>query len=100
MRLLPPWAFALLLLTTIVNHILFSEALYLRAHKREPFLLNSIIIAILVGGATFPLAKFWGENAVVVGYFFLGGLVGLGAGTYVFVTKRREWHVGRSESIA
>ena len=100
MRLLPPWAFALLLLTTILNHILFSEALYLRAHKREPFLLNSIIIAILVGGATFPLAKFWGENAVVVGYFFLGGLVGLGAGTYVFVTKRREWHVGRSESIA
>lgn len=100
MRLLPPWAFALLLFTTIINHVVFSEALYLRAHKREPFLAISVTIAILVGGATFPLAKFWGANAVVVGYFVFGGLISLVAGTYVFVTKRREWHAAQSRSIA
>jgi hypothetical protein len=98
MRVLPPWAFALLLLTAIINHVVFSEALYLRAHKREPFLVVSVILAILVGGATFPLAKFWGANAVVVGYFVLGGIVSLCAGTYVFVTKRRDWHGARSET--
>lgn len=99
MRLLPPWAFALLLLTAIINHVVFSEALYLRAHKREPFLVVSVIVAILVGCSIFPLAKFWGANAVVVGYFILGGLGSLGMGTYVFVTKRRQWQcIQRSES--
>lgn len=96
-RLLHPWAFALLLLTTIINHVVFSEALYLRAHKREPFLWTSIVLAILVGCATFPLARYWGTNGVVVGYFILGGLLSLGLGTYVFVARRREWHEGYHE---
>jgi hypothetical protein len=100
LRLLPPWAFALLLLTTIINHVVFCEGLYLRSHKREPFLATSVILAILVGCVTFPLAKFWGANAVVVGYFIVGGLICLGLGTYVFVTKRREWHGAFSEMKA
>ncbi len=97
MRLLPPWSFALLLVTTIINHVVFSEALYLRAHKREPFLLTSVILSILVGCSIFPLARFWGANAVVVGYFMIGGLGGLGTGTYIFVTKRRQWHRALNE---
>jgi hypothetical protein len=96
-RMLPPWVFALLLLTTILNFITFSEALYLRAHKREPFLGISIIVAILAGSSTFVLGKFWGANAVVVGYLISSGILGLGMGTYVFVTKRREWHSAFNE---
>jgi hypothetical protein len=92
MRVLPPWAFALLLLTTIMSHIVFSEALYLRAHKREPFLMQAVLVAILLGTATFLLGKFWGANAVTVGYFFIGGIFGLASGTYIFITKKREWH--------
>jgi hypothetical protein len=95
MRVLTPWAFAFLLLTTIMMHIVLSEALYLRAHKREPFLLQSAAVAVLVGSATFLLGKFWGANAVVIGYFLFGGLFSLGSGTYIFVTKRRKWHGAR-----
>jgi hypothetical protein len=91
-RVLPPWVFALLLLTTIISHIVFSEALYLRAHKCEPFLWQSVSVAILVGCTTFLLGKSMGANAVTVSYFLLGGLLSLAWGTYIFRTKRREWH--------
>jgi len=92
LRVLPPWAVALLLLTTIMTHVVFSEALYLRAHKREPFLLLSVIGAILLATATLLLGRFWGANAVTVGYFMITAAFGLPWGTYVFLTKKREWH--------
>jgi hypothetical protein len=92
MRLLPPWAVALLLLTTIMNHVLFSEALYLRAHKREPLLLQTIVGAVLLATSTLLLGRFWGANAVTVGYFAITAVFGLPTGTYIFLTRRREWH--------
>jgi hypothetical protein len=92
MRVLPPWVFALLLLGIVINHIVTSEALYLRAHKREPFLPQAVISAILIGTLTFFLGKFYGANAVVVGLLVQGVIFGLPSGTYIFVTKRREWH--------
>lgn len=92
MRVLSPWAFGLLLLTTIMNHIVFCETIYLRAHKREPFLVQSIMVAILLGSSTIVLGKYWGANAVAAGNFVFGGLFGLASGTYIFITKRREWH--------
>jgi hypothetical protein len=92
MRVLPPWAFALLLLTTIMNHVVFSEALYLRAHKREPFLVLTVVVSIVLGCSTFLLGKFWGANSVTVGYFTIGALIGLPSATYTFIRKRREWH--------
>lgn len=91
-RVLPPWAFALLLLTTIMGHIVFSEAIYLRAHKQEPFLIQAVMVAVMLGCATVLLGKYIGVGAVTVGYFLIGGLFGIASGTYIFLTKRREWH--------
>lgn len=91
-RLLPPWAFGLLLLTTLMNHVVFSEALYLRVHKREPFLVQSVVIAIVLGLSTLLLGREGGANSVTVGYFVFGGVLSLALGTYIFVTKRREWY--------
>ena len=95
MRVLPPWAFALLLFTTLTSHITFCQALYLRSHKREPFLVITVIGAILVGSSNLVLGRLWGVNAVVIGNFVLALVYGLPAGTYVFITKRREWHDAR-----
>ena len=91
-RVLTPWAFGLLLLTTIMNHIVFGEALYLRAHKREPFMIQALMVAALLGATTFLLGKYLGVDAVIVGYFAIGGIFSLISGTYIFITKRREWH--------
>jgi uncharacterized membrane protein len=101
-RLLPPWALALLLLTTVMNHIFLSEALYLRAHKREPLLLQAVVVATVLGLSTCLLGQRWGANAVAVGYFLFGGVLSLVWGTCTFVGKRREWYgpLTTSESSA
>jgi uncharacterized MnhB-related membrane protein len=91
-RVLSPWTFALLLLTMVLNHFFFGEALYLRAHKREPLLVQSVVVAFVLGLCTVILGKLFGANAVAVGYFLLGGVVRLAWATYVFLTKRRDWH--------
>jgi len=92
MRVLPPWAFGLLLLTTVMNHVVFSEALYLRAHKREPLLVQAVAIAIILGISTLLLGRVGGATAVTVGYFMFGGVLSLALATHIFVTKRRVWH--------
>lgn len=92
LRVLPPPAFGMLMVTIIFNHVVFSEAIYLRAHKREPFLPVSITVGILTACSTVVLARSWGASGVTVGYFCTSGIVGLALATYVFITKRMEWH--------
>ena len=82
----------LLLLTAIMNHITFCQAIYLRAHKREPFLGMTIAGSILLTTSTLLLGRYVGAGAVAAGYFGLTAVFGLPLGTYIFVTKRREWH--------
>jgi len=92
MRVLPPWALALLLLTTLMNHVLSSEALYLRAHKKEPFLPQAVVVALVLAVTTPILAKIGGANGVTLGYFLFGGLLSLTWGTSIFIASRREWY--------
>ncbi len=91
-RVLPNWAFALILVTTLLNHVFFSEALYLRAHKREPLLVQAVVIAVLMAISTYISARFWGANGISVGYFLFGGLLAVAWGTRTFLEKRREWY--------
>ena len=81
---------------TIGNIIVFAEALYLRAHKQEKFMINSIAgavyitpIAYLLGVWQNPHGGAWGiAAAYAVGTLFIG----LGYGTYTFLRWRRVWH--------
>lgn len=98
MRMLPPWAFSLLLLTMVMNHVVTCEALYMRAHKREPLLVQAVVVAIFLSTCTLYLARVWGANGVTVGYFLFGGALSFAWGTYIFVSKRREWY-GCSTSL-
>jgi len=91
-RVLPLPVFGLLLATILCNHVVYSEALYLRAHKREPFLWLSVAGGVLTACSTVFLGKLWGATGVTIGYFCLTVTIGLGCGTYVFITKRRQWH--------
>ncbi len=91
-RVLPLPVLAVLLATALCNHVVFSEAIYLRAHKREPFLLLSAAVGVLTACSTLLLARFWGAPGVTLGYFCTSGVFGLAFGTYIFVTKRRQWH--------
>ena len=90
-RMLPVPVFALLMFTVFLNHIISSEAAYLRAHKKEPFLVLSILVAFLTGVSTWLTGSLWGSTGVTIGYFLCGGVFYLTGGTYIFVQRRRSW---------
>lgn len=91
-RLLSPLALALLLCATTTNLAVFAEALYLRAHKQEKFLLNSILTACLVSASTFLLTHRYGAMGMISGYLAVLLIVSLGLGTITFRKYRRIWH--------
>lgn len=80
------------MLTVFLNHLLYSEAIYLRAHKREPFLVLSVIVALMSNAATLAAAQRLGATGVTVGYFICDGIINLAGGTYIFMKSRRIWH--------
>jgi O-antigen/teichoic acid export membrane protein len=92
-RVLGPLPFGLLLLTMVVNQIVFSEALYLRAHKQEKFLMISILNALLMATSTYFLGKQFGAIGMISGYIVINTVVGLGLGTYTFLKYRNLWHL-------
>jgi O-antigen/teichoic acid export membrane protein len=91
-RLLDPLPLGILLLTIILNVSVFGEALYLRAHKQEKFLLNSVLAAVLMTASTFFLGRAYGAMGMVSGSLLIAVVVGLPLGTWTFVKYRREWH--------
>jgi hypothetical protein len=93
-RVLGPLPFGLLLATIVVNHIVFSEALYLRAHKQEKFLMVSVLNATFMAMSTYFLGKRFGAIGMVSGYLVVNTVIGLGLGTYTFFKYRRLWHLG------
>ena len=78
------------------NIVVFAEALYLRAHKQEKFMINSIAGAVYIAPVAWFLSRWhnphggaWGiAAAYAVGTLFIG----LGYGTYTFLRWRRIWH--------
>ncbi len=91
-RVLAPLPFGLLLLLVPMNVLVFAQATYLRAHKQEKFLLNSVLGAILTGSSTFFLGRSYGAIGVVIGSVLIGALIGVPLGTYTFIKYRRIWH--------
>jgi hypothetical protein len=73
-------------LQIIVN----SLAVYLRAHKKEPLVIPSLVSAVYIVIATILCARYLPAK-----YFFLGYLSsyfwGLPWVTYIFIRKKKEW---------
>ncbi|WP_146153497.1 polysaccharide biosynthesis protein [Adhaeribacter arboris] len=91
-RFLPIKLLAILGFINILNQITFCQAIYLRAHKKEPFLLNSVVGSILTGISTYVAGRYFGVETVVVMYFLLNLVVGLPWNSYTFLHKRKAWH--------
>lgn len=95
-RLLPPLPLALLFAGTVGNIVVFGEALYLRAHKQEKFMVNSILGAAYIVPLAVWLGRMHGTHGgawgIAVAYALGTGVIGLGYGSYTFFKWRRIWH--------
>jgi O-antigen/teichoic acid export membrane protein len=95
-RLLAPFPLAMLLLGTIANIVIIAEAIYLRAHKQEKFMINSLVgaayvipVVLFIARRQTPHGGAWGVTAA---YAFGSLFIGLGPATYTFLKWRRIWH--------
>jgi hypothetical protein len=91
--MLAPLPFGLLLLAVVCNQVVSAEAVYLRAHKQEKFLVNSLIAAVFMGLSTYFLGRSYAALGVTSGYLAAAVIIGLGTGTWTFLKYRRQWHV-------
>lgn len=91
-RFLPLWLCALLSVTILFNNIINSWATYLRCHKKEPFLIQAIIVGFLCAISIYISAKYFGVNAVVIGYTSIVVFVSMPISYYIFITKKKAYH--------
>ncbi len=92
LRILEPLPMALLLGATVATHVASCEAIYLRAHKQEPFLVMSLLWGGSILLTSVTLGREFGATGMMLGYFLINLIVGLGGGTWIFVQKRAQWH--------
>ena len=91
-RLVGPLPLGLMMGATVAGHVVGAEAVYLRAHKQEPFLIPSLVGGLGVGLSSFILGRAFGATGMMAGYLGVSLVLGSGLGTAIFVRKRREWH--------
>lgn len=84
--------FLLLLLTGASNHVVQCLALYLRAHKVEPFLVQSIVVATATAALVILVARPWGTIGITLAYFLTLGVGGLISAWTIFTRMRSQLH--------
>lgn len=87
-RMVSPQIFVLLLLTCVSAFVVQSMAIYLRSFKREPFLVQSIVIAALSVLLSLLTVRAFGTTGIALSYFLCTGIVGMIFGATIF----RSYH--------
>jgi hypothetical protein len=81
-----PTLFALILLGAAGSFVVQSMAIYLRSFKREPFLVQSMVVAWLTVSLALLTVKAWGTAGVAASYLLCTGFVGLILATITFLS--------------
>jgi hypothetical protein len=80
-----------MIIPTILNHIVGSWATYLRCHKKEPMLIQSLIIGVLCSLSTVLLGNLYGVIGITMGYMVIT-IISFIWTYFTFSAKKREWH--------
>lgn len=81
----------LMMIPLFINQFVSSWATYLRCHKQEPFLMNSIIGGVSCCLSTVLLGQCFGVLGIAGGYCFITLCMSFW-GYWIFKIKRHEWH--------
>jgi len=90
-RLLPPVTTGYMLLATIIVCASLPMSIYLRAHKKEPLMILSVVSGLLTGGAVVVLGKYYSADGVALGYLAVM-LTVTPFVALIWHRRRSEWH--------
>lgn len=90
-RFLPYLTMLMMMLSIFLNHMVAAWATYLRCHKREPMLMQSIIMGMLCSISTIFLGRYYGVFGMTTGYLILT-LIGFIWTYLIFISNKQKWH--------
>ena len=90
-RFLPYIPMLFMMVPILLNHIIAALATYLRCHKREPMMIQSITLGLLCSLSTIFLSRYFGIMGMTAGYLILS-ILSFTWTYFIFVTKKRKWH--------
>ena len=82
----------MILVSVVINIVINALASYLRAHKKEPLMWQSLLGAILQGSATWYLGSRYGAWGEALGVMILALFIGIPMSVITFLYWRRKWH--------
>jgi O-antigen/teichoic acid export membrane protein len=80
-----------MMIPIIINQLVASWATYLRCHKQEPYLINSIVGGVLCTLSTLILGNIYGVIGITFGYMLINIFM-LPWSYHIFIKKKKEWH--------
>lgn len=89
-RFLPYQPMIFMMISIFLNQIAACWTSYLRAHKKEPMLVNSIVMAICCSISTIYIGKYFGVFGMTLGYMILT-CVSFVWTYYIFKSKKKEY---------
>ncbi len=90
--LLDPLPTALIFLGIGVNHLIFCQAVYVRAHRTEPFLILTTSVNLMIGLSVWVLGERFGAIGAISGWLTLSALLYLPLHSMLWARLRRELH--------
>jgi O-antigen/teichoic acid export membrane protein len=90
-RFLEPGSTSLLVLATVVNQVIFSQAIYLQAHKQAPFMVLSVVNGLTTGLLVSGLGYLLGAWGVSLAYALVQVAMLVWA-SVVWGRCRKQWH--------
>ena len=90
-RFLPYIPLFLMIIPVFLQQFVSSWATYLRCHKKEPFLWNSITCGIICSVSTIIMGKLFGLFGMTIGYCIIS-IMFFPWSYWIYKTKKAEWH--------
>ena len=90
-RILPPLPTGLLVLAQFLFVITLPFSTYLRAHKKEPLMVFSLIYAVLIGCSTFFLGKYYSVIGITSGYLIVN-IIFMPIVFFIWYHCKAKWH--------
>jgi len=70
-RFLPTWEIVIFSISIVGQLLINNWAMYMRAHKKEPMMFLSFIVALLTGFSTFVLGYYFSSLGVILGFVII-----------------------------
>lgn len=92
-RMLGPLPTAFFLMAAVLMQVSIAQSTYLRAYRKEPFMVLSVAAGALIALSTWALGSRYGCTAVAAGYLAVTALFSVPCGALIWRRCRKAWNV-------